>query len=232
MIKVAICDNNIYYREKIADLTLKSLFDTIDITFRYYDDGLQIIDEAVKNIFNEDLLFIDIILPCIDGIKTVKFLRQLGITTDVIFVTEAMEYCTEGYKHHAFDFIEKPIAVSEFEAVMRRYIQEKIQYNTEFLQVMIRGSFCKINLKKVIYFESIGRKIRAVEKDNATEFYQKLDYIEQQLEESGFLRIHQSYIVNKLFVSFANSSEIVLLHKIHLPVSKKYTQKIKDTFRL
>ena len=48
MIKVAICDNNIYYREKIADLTLKSLFDTIDITFRYYDDGLQIIDEAVK----------------------------------------------------------------------------------------------------------------------------------------------------------------------------------------
>ena len=75
MIKVAICDNNIYYREKIADLTLKSLFDTIDITFRYYDDGLQIIDEAVKNIFNEDLLFIDIILPGIDGIKTVKFLR-------------------------------------------------------------------------------------------------------------------------------------------------------------
>ena len=34
------------------------------------------------------------------------------------------------------------------------------KYNTtqEFLQVMIRGSYCKINLKKVIYFESIGRK--------------------------------------------------------------------------
>lgn len=90
----------------------------------------------------------------------------------------------------------------------------------------------KINLKRVIYFESISRKIRAIEKDNVTEFYQKLDYIEKQLEAAGFLRIHQSYMVNQLFVSFVNTSEIVMEYGIRLPVSKKYVQKIRDTFRL
>lgn len=94
---------------------MKALFDTIDMSFRYYNDGLQIIDEVIKNLFNADLLFIDIVLPKIDGIKTVKFLRQYGVTADVIFATEAMEYCIDGYKCHAFDFIGKPIAVSEFE---------------------------------------------------------------------------------------------------------------------
>lgn len=232
MIKIAICDENSCNRKTLADLSLKSLFDTIEVAFRFYENGMQIIDEVLAGSFDADLLITDVVLPGIDGIKTVGFLRKFGLKTDVIFVSEAIEYSMEGYRLHAFAFIRKPISVVEFESAMRRYANEKIQQSRDYLQVAIRGSFHKLNLKKVMYFESAGRKIRAVGKEENTEFYQKMDHLEEQLEKNGFLRIHQSYIVNMLYVSFANASVIMLAGGTQLPVSKRYVNRTREAFRL
>lgn len=232
MIKIAICDEDLGNRKTISDLTLKSLFDTIEVAFRFYENGMQIIDEVLASSFDADLLITDVVLLGIDGIRTVGFLRKFGLQTEVIFVSEAIEYSMEGYRLHAFAFIRKPISVVEFESVMRRYAKEKIQQSRDYLQVAIRGSFQKINLKKVMYFESAGRKIRAVGKEENTEFYQKMDHLEVQLEKNGFLRIHQSYIVNMLYVSFANASVIMLAGGIQLPVSKRYVNRTREAFRL
>lgn len=232
MIKIAICDEDSGNRKTISDLSLKSLFDTIEVVFLFYENGMQIIDEVLVGSFDADLLITDVVLPGINGIKTVSFLRKFGLKTEVIFISEAIEYSMKGYQLHAFAFIRKPISVMEFEAVMRRYVEEKIQQSRDYLQVAIRGSFHKINLKKVMYFESAGRKIRAVGKEETTEFYQKMDQLEEQLERDGFLRIHQSYIVNTLYVSFANASVIMLTGGIQLPVSKRYVNRTKEAFRL
>lgn len=232
MIKIAICDEKVCNRETISDWALKSLFDTVEVTFRFYENGIQIIDEVMDSSFNADLLITDVILPEINGIKIVDFLRKFGLKTEVIFVSEAIEYSMEGYRLHAFAFIRKPISVVEFESVMRRYAKEKIQQSRDYLQVAIRGSLYKINLKKVMYFESTGRKIRAVGKEENMEFYQKMDHLEEQLEKDGFLRIHQSYIVNMLYVSFANASVIMLTGGIQLPVSKRYVDRTREAFRL
>ena len=232
MLKIAICDTDSDSRERIADLALKTLFHIVEVTFQFYENGIQIIDEVIENSFSADILITDVVLPKIDGMKTVRLLRKFGLKTEVIFISEAVEYSMAGYQYHAFAFLKKPISVLEFESVIQRYVREKIRYSTDFLQVAIRGNFYNINLKKVLYFESKGRKIRAVENDEVIEFYQKMDYLETQLEKNGFIRIHQSYIVNTLYVSFINSSVITLSHGIQLPVSKKYVNRTKDAFRL
>lgn len=227
MFRVAICDNNRYYRKKIADLTLKSLFDTIEVIFSYYETGVQVMEAVLKESFSAQLLLIDIDFPQFDGLKTARFLRQMGIPSDIIFVTEAVEYSMEGYRYGAFDFIQKPISVTDFERVMLRYVNEKIQRCTDYFQVAMRGSFYKINLRHVYYFESSGRKITAVEWGNDISFYQKMDILEQQLCNYNFLRIHQSYLVNRDFVAFANASEVILINGSHLPVSKRYSAMVK-----
>lgn len=230
MFRVAICDNDQYYRKKIADLTLKSLFDTVEVIFSYYDTGMQIMEAVLKNAFMAELLLIDIDLPQIDGLKTARFLRQMGIQSDIVFVTEAIEYSLEGYRYGAFDFIQKPISVTDFEQVMLRYVKEKINRNTNYFQVAIRGGFYKINLRHVVYFESNGRKINAVEWGNETSFYLKMDVLEHQLSDQYFLRIHQSYLVNRNFVSFANAAEVILINGRHLPVSKRYSALVRAAF--
>lgn len=232
MFKVAICDNNCFYQKKIADLTLKALFDTVETSFTFFENGMLLIDAILNNRFMADLLLIDIELPQIDGIKTVQFIRQLGVDIDIIFVSEAVEYGLAGYQYGAFDFVEKPISVIGFEKVLHRYAKEKIQRNPSYLEVAIRGCFCKINLKKVLYFESSGRKISAIEQDEVTTFYQKMDDLEEQMRMHKFLRIHQSYLINKNYVSFINTSEVVLINGVHLPVSRRYAADARDAFRI
>ena len=66
MIKIAICDEDPGNRKTISDLSLKSLFDTIEVAFRFYENGMQIIDEVLASSFDADLLITDVVLPGID----------------------------------------------------------------------------------------------------------------------------------------------------------------------
>ncbi len=228
MFKVAICDSSGFYRKKLMDLTLKVFFDTVEIAFSQYESGVAVIEAVLKNTFAADLLLIDIELPQIDGLKTVQFLRDFGIRNDIIFVTKAVEYSLEGYRYGVFDFIQKPISVTDFETVMLRYEKEKIQQNMDFLQVEIKGCISKINLKRVVYFESSGRKITAMESERRISFYQKMDELEEQIGKREFIRVHQSYLINKFYISFMKASEVILNDGTHLPVSKRYASHVRE----
>ena len=228
MFWVAICDRDRSYQRMLSELMMKALFDTVEVAFHYYDTGMQIINAAVENLLTDDLLLIDIQLPETNGIRTVQFLRQIGIRSDVIFVTEAIEYGIECYRYGTYDFIRKPVAVTEFERVMRRYVKEK---NADFYRITSRGGIVKINLRRVLYFESKGRKVNAVEQDMETSFYQKLDMVESQLKNRDFVRIHQSYLINRAYITFISRREVILANRIRLPVSKRYAGEVCEILR-
>ncbi len=231
MFWVAICDKDRSYQRMLSELMMKALFDTVEVAFHYYDTGMQIINAAVENRLTDDLLLIDIQLPETNGLRTVQFLRRIGIRSDVIFVTEAIEYGIECYRYGTYDFIRKPVAVTEFERVMRRYVKEKIEKNADFYQITSRGGIVKINLRRVLYFESRGRKVNAVEQDMETSFYQKLDMVESQLKNRDFVRIHQSYLINRAYITFISGTEVVLANRIRLPVSKRYAVEVREMYR-
>lgn len=231
MFWVAICDKDRSYQRILSELIMKALFDTVEVAFHYYDTGMQIINAAIENRLTDDLLLIDIQLPEANGIRAVRFLRQVGVQSDIIFVTEAIEYSIECYRYGTYDFIRKPVAVTEFERVMRRYVKEKIEKNADFYRIRSRGGMVKINLKRVLYFESKGRKINAVEQEMETSFYQKLDMVESQLKSRDFIRIHQSYLVNRAYITFISGTEVILANRIRLPVSKRYAVRIRGMLR-
>ncbi len=232
MFGVAICDKNRFYQRMLSELTMKAFFDTTEVSFHYYDTGMQIINAALENRLTDDLLLMDIELPEANGIRVVRLLRQIGVQSDIIFVTEAVEYSMECYRYNTYDFIRKPVAVTEFQRVMQRYIREKIEKNTDFYRIASRGGMVRINLKRILYFESRGRKVNAIEQDAETSFYQKLDMVEAQLLDRGFIRIHQSYLVNRIYITFINGTEVILANRIRLPVSKRYAVKVRELFQV
>lgn len=63
------------------------------------------------------------------------------------------------------------------------------------------------------------------------EFYKKMEELLQEIEQKGFFRCHQSYIVNRNYVQGLSASEIVLLNKKRIPVSRRYTAHIRDIFK-
>lgn len=69
-----------------------------------------------------------------------------------------------------------------------------------------------------IYFES-GLVIKA---------YKTLKEFEEELEESGFIRIHRSYLVNSLHIKTVKNYRLTLTDGSVLPISKNRYRQVKD----
>lgn len=228
VLNITICDQSLKNCRDTADILTKILFDVTEVRFTFYENGMKIIDDILEQKFMTDLLFIDVILPGVDGMKVVKFIQRQRIDTDVIFLTEAAEMATEGYRHHAFDFLIKPVSTKRLEETMHRYVEEKLFSPEVFLSVNIRGCNQKIQLQKVLFFESQERKVSAIMADDEIVFYQKLNTLQEQLQGTSFIRCHQSYIVNTDYISMVTASSIILMNKKKIPISKRYSKSVRE----
>jgi len=86
--------------------------------------------EAVKKIKNGrvyDIIFMDHMMPKMDGIETVKIIRDLGYGGTIIALTaNAVAGQSEMFLNSGFDaFISKPIDMRQLNAVLNKFIRDK-----------------------------------------------------------------------------------------------------------
>jgi DNA-binding LytR/AlgR family response regulator len=100
-------------------------------------------------------------------------------------------------------------------------------YRTEeFLNISIRGKINRLALGKIYYFESNMRKINVYLKDDVLEFYGKLDELQEVLQGKQFVRCHQSYLVNKNYITSVSRTEL-MIKDTSIPVSRRYQGSLK-----
>jgi CheY-like chemotaxis protein len=86
--------------------------------------------EAIEKIINGnsyDIIFMDHIMPEIDGITATKALREMGYTRPIIALTANVIPGQEVmYLKNDFDgFIKKPIKLDDFDAALHRFVRDK-----------------------------------------------------------------------------------------------------------
>ncbi len=86
------------------------------------EDGLRKLSESPY-----DLTLLDIKMPGISGMETLKRIRQADIHTDVIMMTAygTIENAVEAMKLGALDFISKPFTPEEIRQLVRQVIDRK-----------------------------------------------------------------------------------------------------------
>jgi len=179
--------------------------------------GIRTMEEA--RVFIErnrpDLLFLDIHM----GDRTVfDLLKNLSYTDfEVIFVTAYNHYGIQAVKYAALDYLLKPIDIRELKEAVEK-VEKKIATRTrtsqlEFLLENNTGLFPKkiaLPMQQEIRYIPV-RDIMYCEADNTyTSFYlQEGDHLlvskplkeyTDLLKPHGFVRTHQSYLVNPRFV--------------------------------
>lgn len=226
MLRIGICDDDRDYREKIHDLVIHSIFSYDDAQIVHYASGKQVVDEIEDDKFNLDLLFLDINMPECDGLDTAKYIRENNVDVDIIFITVSTEHIFDGYTYKAFSYILKPVDTKRLDDEIGRYMTERIKC-TNCLHIMINGRKEQILLDKVYYFEGDKRKIKIHQKGGDISFYAKMNDLETMLEQYGFVRCHQSYLVNKKYVTGSSRTEVKVGEEV-LPVSRRYQETVKS----
>ncbi|MDW7649962.1 MAG: response regulator [Bacillota bacterium] len=90
-----------------------------------------------------DLVILDVYLPDLDGIETLKELRSVNIPTDVVLVTAARDVDTiqNAFRYGAVDYIIKPFKFARLKSTLESYklLHSKIHRKTSFDQEEIDG---------------------------------------------------------------------------------------------
>ena len=174
-----------------------------------------------------DIVFMDVNMKEMDGIKTAEDLRKYSDGTFLVFVTGFIEYSLAGYKVDAIRYIIKDETTIESDIIEAlNVILEKMGRSVhELVYDFVEQREKKVNIDNIVYIEnSLHRAcFHLIENDSEKEYavYKKLNDIEQEIKEEKFVRIHQSFIVNMDYVCDVKRYYAKLVNGNELPVSKQ-----------
>ena len=189
-----------------------------------FSGGSSLYEAFLKNPF--DLVFLDIEMPGIDGITLAKRLRAVSENVQIVFLTSHIEYALEGYEVNALRYLVKPVDMNKLSEVLK-YIQDK-KNNSRQIMIKQEGEDIVIDLSDIIYMESMDKNVRIVtSKSEYITRYNISDY-EEELKNSGFLRIHRGYLISLSKVKKIVKNDVVMDGDISLPVSRSNVKALKE----
>lgn len=230
MLTFAICDDNIPFCSELEQTILDYFLIKGSLCeIQIFYSGEMLIDKIRKSsIF--DVLFLDIDLLTTTGITVGKYIREKLQNDDlyIIYVSSKTQYALQLFQVHPIDFLVKPIQKEKFNKVMDT-ICRLIERNNNYFEFKIGHNFAKIPLKDILYFESSDKKVNLYNTSGEIyAFYSKLNTIESQLINKGFLRIHKSYLINYTHTLIFRYDEVVLTNQIVLPISQSKRSYIRE----
>lgn len=229
MIRVAICDDEkIFLNDyvKIID-NIKKLY-SYNIEIFEFKSGEELLKFSSINKMKFDIIFLDIIMDKMNGIETAKKIREFDTKTEIIFLTSSKDYALEGYEVKAYNYI-----IKSSECVKDKIyetIRELYSKDDDFIVIHNQSGIEKIEINKIVYIESNGRKIIF----NTTEFkyetYEKLDNIYNKIKNRGFIKTHRSYIINRAFIRKIESRDIITTTEDIIPISRSRLGEVRLRF--
>lgn len=234
MIRTVIIEDEIYIRKGLKTL-LYNLDKDIEIVGEF-----STVRDSVKNVnkLKPELVLLDIQL--LDG-TGFDFLDKIKILDfNIIFITSYDDYAIKAIKSGAMDYILKPIDIDELEIAIDKVISLRKQDGVEISSIKIFEKKLILNfvngtqlvdLEKLLYCKS-DKGYTTFYMLNGKEFLasKSLKKFEAVLEKNNFIRTHQSYYINSLFIDKFDSKKrfIYLLNNIEIPVSARKISKINS----
>jgi len=188
-----------------------------------FTDALKAIEYLAKN--PVDLLFLDIKMPDISGLELMESLQQKPL---VVFTTAYAEHAVQSYELNATDYLLKPFAFTRFlKACHKANDLLQLKQNNKPLQaesIFIKSGYeqVKVNYSDVLYLESGGNYMSFILANGRT-VLSRLTMTDAiaLLPPAQFIRVHRSYIVNKLKIDRAER------HQLHIG---PHTVPVSNTF--
>jgi DNA-binding LytR/AlgR family response regulator len=223
MIKCVVIDDEQPARELIA-LHLSNLQDfELLATF---DNALNGFNFLQRN--TVDLVFLDIEMPRISGLQLI---RSLKVCPKIILTTAYREYAVEAFELEVMDYLIKPVTQERFMKAISRYnyynntLTEKTEpansFDAAYIFLKVGKSQTKIYLKDILYIEGLKDFIKVHTQKKFFVASERLSYMDEQLPEHKFARVHKSFIVALEKIN-SIQAEQVMIGNIAIPIGRVF----------
>ena len=234
MIKIAVCDDDKEFRNILRDIISGYFYDRkFEYSIGDYSSGEELLSETV-DVTQYQIIFLDINMDGMDGIRTAEKLRISCPNTFLVFVTAFINYTLDGYKVEAIRYVLKDnchLKDNVHEAL--DVIISKMNRVTKYIEYKFNVGVRRVYPENIIYVESnLHKLIFHVNMDNENTYsiYKKLDDVESELSDNYICRIHKSYLVNMRYAKHLERYSIQMYNNIILPVAQKKYMAVKLCF--
>ena len=225
MVRIIICDDNRTFLDRIS-ADMESALDALNAKAKVYPyTQMESIPDSILSGCDIAFLDIDFEGKRYNGIDIARKIRTVRKDTVIIFVTNYIEYAPEGYEVNAFRYVLK----SDIQKKLPDYLPEalsQLRTERETMKIQNGGELITIALADISYMESQQHTVIIHTPQKEYRCYKSLTALEEELQDKGFLRIHNSYLVNMAHITKYTSTEAVLSDGSCLRVSaRSYAEK-------
>jgi two-component system LytT family response regulator len=204
---------------------------------------------------NPELVFLDIRMPNKDAFQMLEELRdkEYDFPFEIIFVSGHDQYGVTAIKWSALDFLIKPVLPEELIVAVNKAIEkktkQKLNHTTAQLEHLfslnnysgVTGRKIALSVNYELRYENPDDIIRLESANNYTKFFlvnnekflvsNGLFTYEEMLTPFGFLRCHQSHLVNRKHIKRLNrkdGNELVLTNGELIPVARSFLAAVRE----
>ena len=199
MIRIAVCDDNASDRAAARALLEEwAAGQGQESQIIEYERGEGLLYDYQDQAESFSLILLDIFLPGLSGMETARELRTLSPDVPLVFFTTTADFAVESYDVAAAGYLLKPLDRGRARELLDRVLGQKA---VRRLEVRTKGCYQYLDHESIMYAESSGRRVTLhLAEGEPLEINQKLDDLEARLNDTRFLRCHQSFLVNMEYI--------------------------------
>lgn len=176
-----------------------------------------------------DLIFLDIQMPEIDGLK---FISTLKNPPAVIVTTAFRDFGPEAFELEVIDYILKPISFERLLKAVNKFFDRHTSTKVKFMDAGNEDAFVylradrkmhKISIKEILFIESLDEYVKVHLRNRLLITRESISVLEQKLPSQLFVRIHRSFIVSVAAVASIASDGVEIAGKL-LPFGRAFKQ--------
>ena len=234
-IRIAICDDEEYYREELKKLisVYGNEYET-DVTVKDFDNMEELSRLICEGQIKYDLLFLDVEMPGCSGIDGAKRIREFDKEVVICFVTSHDKYALSAFEVDALGYVVKPVKYVDIKRQIEKakvliyYKKDAAEAEKRYVKVSSNKEDIIIDTEKVIYIEK--RRNRCVFHMNDSEIvcYDTLKKVYEKIDRQKFLFTHQGFIANFDYIKEVKKNVVCFGNNMEIPISRKYYIDVRD----
>ncbi len=201
-----------------------------DFEIREYESGeaLRADREAAREC---RIIFLDINMEGMDGLETAGQIKAEYPQVHIVLVTAYINYALDGYKVKASRFLLKDDLEQTLPECMDDILQE-ISREERMVEFDFVEGNVRLRTDDIIYIETSRHKNVFYTRSQSFSIYRKMDELEENLKGMGFVRTHQSFLINMKYIGRISSYVMTLTTGKEISVPKSRYSDVKRQYML
>ncbi len=231
MYHIAICEDEDAFICELKENLMRYAAETEkEFCFFVYHDGSELLQSYNSRY---DLIFMDIKMEQMSGLKTAEEIRKIDSTVGLIFLTSWKQYVFRGYEYSAVNYLLKPVKYGVLKMELDRYFVNYHGQDEPYLSFSNNHGKYKVLYKNLRYAETDKRNVMLHFEGQEQIIYENMKKISSLLcSQPQFAQCHQSFVVNLSFVKGVEGLELLLMTGERIPISqpkrKQFLQELTE----